>query len=98
MSDTRKRILSYLFNPISLAGFIFAILGTVLIIAFLAMEMITGVENPYLGILVYFAFPGVLIFGLLLVPAGAWLVRTRLRRQGITEIQKLPVLDLSPAS
>lgn len=95
MSDTRKRILSYLFNPISLAGFIFAVLGTVLIIAFIAMEMITGVENPYLGILVYFAFPGILIFGLLLVPAGAWLVRTRLRRQGITEIQKLPVLDLN---
>jgi len=95
MSDTRKRILSYLFNPISLAGFVFAILGTVLIIAFLAIEMFTGIENPYMGILVYFVFPGVLIFGLLLVPLGGWIVRTRLRNQGITEIQKLPVLDLN---
>jgi len=95
MSDTRKRILSYLFNPISLAGFVFALLGTVLIIAFLAIEMFTGVENPYMGLLVYFAFPGILIFGLLLVPLGGWVVRTRLRNQGITEIQKLPILDLN---
>ena len=72
-----------------------AVLGTVLIIAFLAIEMFTGVENPYLGILVYFAFPGILILGLLIVPLGAWLVRTRLRSKGITEIQKLPVLDLN---
>lgn len=95
MSETRKRILSYLFNPISVFGFILAILGAVLIIAFLAMEMIAGVENPYLGMLVYFAFPGLLIMGLLIVPLGAWLVRTRLRSKGITEIQKLPVLDLN---
>ena len=95
MSDTRKRILSYLFNPISLAGFVFALLGAVLIIAFLAIEMFTGIENPYMGLLVYFAFPGVLIFGLLLVPLGGWIVRTRLRSKGITEIQKLPVLDLN---
>src|SRR6185369_6022672 len=95
MSDTRKRILSYLFNPISVFGFILAVLGTVLIISFLAIEMFTGMENPYLGILVYFAFPGILILGLLIVPLGAWLVRTRLRSKGITEIQKLPVLDLN---
>ncbi|NVO00257.1 MAG: NapC/NirT family cytochrome c, partial [Geobacteraceae bacterium] len=95
MSDTRKRILSYLFNPISIFGFILAVLGAVLTISFIAMEMFTGIENPYIGILVYFAFPGLLVFGLLVVPFGAWLVRNRLRNKGITEIQKLPILDLN---
>jgi hypothetical protein len=95
MSETRKRIFSYLFNWISLIGILFAVAGTVLIIGFLSMEMISGVENPYLGILTYFVFPGILIFGLLLVPTGAWIVRSRLRAQGITEIQKLPILDLN---
>ena len=58
--------------------------ATGLIIAFAAFEMITGIEKPYLGIMTYFIFPGMLIFGLLLVPVGAWRVRQQ-RRKGVIE-------------
>jgi nitrate/TMAO reductase-like tetraheme cytochrome c subunit len=79
MAKNAKTFLGYFFNIISLVGMLLATMATGLIIAFLAMEMITGVESPYLGLLVYFAFPGMLIVGLILVPIGAYRVRQQRR-------------------
>jgi hypothetical protein len=87
--------MGYLYNMTSLIGMILAVVATGLIIAFLAMEMIMGVEKPYLGLLVYFAFPGMLIVGLLLVPIGAIRVRNQRRRAPDTEIPPFPRLDLN---
>ena len=92
----------YAWNIISLIGMILAVTATCLIIAFLSFEAITGVEKPYLGLMTYFLFPGMLIFGLLLVPIGAWRVRNQ-RRKGLIsgmesleeEIPHYPRLDLN---
>ena len=54
-----------------------------LIIAFSAFEAITGIEHPYLGLMTYFLFPGMLICGAV-VPVGAWRVREQ-RREGVLE-------------
>jgi hypothetical protein len=69
-----------------------------LIVAFLSFEAITGVEKPYLGLMTYFLFPGMLVFGLLLVPIGALRVRNYRRLHADEDIPLFPRLDLNEAS
>ncbi|ABQ25067.1 NapC/NirT family cytochrome c [Geotalea uraniireducens] len=90
-----RKTAGYAWNMISLIGMILAVTATGLIIAFLSFEFITGVEKPYLGLMTYFLFPGMLIFGLLLVPIGAYRVRNERRKQGDVEIPPYPRLDLN---
>ena len=63
MPENRNDKLGYFFNIISLIGMILATVATGLIIVLLSVELITGVESPYLGVLVYFIFPAMLITG-----------------------------------
>ncbi|MRR54414.1 MAG: cytochrome C [Deltaproteobacteria bacterium] len=90
-----RKILGYSYNLISLAGILLAIAGAALMVIFLAIGVITGIDNPYLGILIYFAFPGILVCGLLLVPIGILRTRKKMLREGITEVPLYPVLDLN---
>jgi hypothetical protein len=46
--------------------------------------------NPYLGILMFLALPGVFFAGLILIPIGAWLARRRIRA-GLAVAQSRPV-------
>jgi len=90
------RTFRYAWNLISLAGMLLAIVSTCLIIAFLAMEVIMGIDHPYLGLLTFFLFPTMLVTGLLIIPLGMWRVRSKLRNQGKdAEIPPLPRLDLN---
>src|SRR5574340_169317 len=95
MPRTSNNIVGYFFNVISLIGMILATVATGLIVIFLSMEAITGVENPYLGILVYFIFPAMLVIGLLLVPIGALRVRQQRRHLAPDEIPPYPDLNLN---
>lgn len=90
-----RKILGYSYNLISLAGILLAIAGAGLMVIFLAIGVITGIDNPYLGILIYFAFPGLLVCGLLLVPFGILRTRKKMLREGITEVPLYPILDLN---
>ena len=90
-----RKTAGYAWNIISMIGMIMATTATFLIIAMLAFELITGLENPYTGILTFFVFPGMLIFGLLLVPFGAWRVRERRRLHPDEDIPPYPRLDLN---
>ncbi len=92
---TIRKTAGYAWNLISLIGFVMALTATGLIIAFSAFEMITGIEHPYLGLMTYFLFPGMLIFGLLLVPVGAWRVRNQQRQSPQADIPPFPRLDLN---
>jgi nitrate/TMAO reductase-like tetraheme cytochrome c subunit len=91
---SRNRI-AYIFNVISIAGILMAAVATFLIVGFLALELMTGHENPYVGILTFFIFPGMLICGLLLIPLGMWRIREKMRAEGATEIPPMPRLDLN---
>ncbi|MHB9096898.1 MAG: NapC/NirT family cytochrome c, partial [Syntrophales bacterium] len=95
MPAKRNDILGYFFNIISLIGMILATMATGLIIVLLSVELITGVESPYLGVLVYFIFPAMLILGLLLVPVGAYRVRRQRRMAAPETIPPYPDLDLN---
>jgi hypothetical protein len=90
-----RKTAGYAWNVISLIGIILAITAAGLIVAFLSFEAITGIEKPYLGLMTYFLFPGMLIFGLLLVPIGALRVRNYRRLHTGEEIPPFPRLDLN---
>ncbi len=64
-----RKTAGYAWNMISLIGMLLAVTATALIIVFFAFEAITGVERAYLGLMTYFMFPGMLIFGLLILAA-----------------------------
>jgi hypothetical protein len=95
MSVPIRRTAGYAWNLISLVGIILAMTATGLIIAFASFEMITGIDHPYLGLMTYFLFPGMLIFGLILVPVGAWRVRNERSKQPDVDIPPFPRLDLN---
>jgi len=90
-----RKTAGYAWNLLSLAGMVLAITAAGLIIGFLSYEEISGVENPYLGLLTYFAFPGMLIFGLLLVPVGMLWVRHRRRMRPEEDIPPFPRVDFN---
>ena len=97
-----RKTAGYAWNLISLIGMLLAVTAAALIVVFFAFEAITGVEHAYLGLMTYFMFPGMLIFGLLLVPFGAWRVRNERRKSVIEgmasleeEIPQFPRLDLN---
>lgn len=65
-------------NPISLFGAVTAVLGLAALTYALGLQLFGANPSPYIGILAYLLFPGILVTGLLLIPAGmAWEARRR---------------------
>jgi hypothetical protein len=95
MPENRNDIMGYFFNKISLIGMILAVVAAGLIIVLLSVELITGMEILYLGILVYFIFPAMLILGLLLVSLGAYHVRKQRRPARPDVIPSYPDMELN---
>jgi len=93
MAKTKN--VGYVYNLISLSGIILAVVAAGVIAAIVALEAITGFENPYIGILTYFILPTMLIFGLLLVPLGMLRVRMQRQAAGEEDIPPYPRIDLN---
>jgi len=92
----KKAQIGYVYNLISLAGLIIAIVGAGLVVTFFAYEMITGTEKPYLGVLTYFVFPGQIVFGLLVMIFGILFHRNRQRkREQDLDMPSYPRIDLN---
>jgi NapC/NirT cytochrome c family, N-terminal region len=82
-------------NPLSLAGVVLVTTAAVLWVFLLPVLLKGEAANPYFGIPAFLLLPGVFIFGLILIPAGMWMRRARLRRKGM-ETPPLLTID-SPA-
>lgn len=95
MEQDKIKVTRYFMNSITIIGSLMVLIATILIIVFLALESFSGLDNPYIGIFVYFAFPAMLIFGLVLIPVGAWLTRERIRKHPEIGLPALPRLDLN---
>jgi nitrate/TMAO reductase-like tetraheme cytochrome c subunit len=84
-SDSRPSGLSYLTrllkNPISIVGAAVALVALGNIIFLFFIDLTAAHPSPYVGILAYMVAPGFLIFGLVLVVAGAIMDR-RKEKQG----------------
>jgi len=95
MSELRERRRSLWANAISLVGAGLAVVALILIGVSLVLEIGLGKASPYIGILTYLVYPGILLVGLVTIPAGYLWTRWRLRRRGLVSFPPLPVVDLN---
>ncbi|MEW5794781.1 MAG: NapC/NirT family cytochrome c [Candidatus Zixiibacteriota bacterium] len=94
----RKLPLSY-YNWISIIGAYIGSVSLLLIILFLGISFFLDfATNPYLGIVQFLILPVFLIGGLLLIPAGAYLQRRRIRKGVGTERRQWPRIDFNQKS
>ena len=82
-------------NYISLIGAVLAVTALVSIVLLLLLELTSSTDQPYLGILLYILFPGVMLFGLVIVLLGGIKERWRRRKMSPEEILAYPILDLN---
>ncbi|MBI2843565.1 MAG: NapC/NirT family cytochrome c [Armatimonadetes bacterium] len=78
-------------RPLRLAGFFLVFVSVGLLVFMVLLDIIAGLENPYLGIITYMILPTITAIGLILVPLDSWLQRRRAARGEPV----YPVIDLS---
>ena len=64
-------------SPISITGMVLTTISAVVFLVVFLADLLGLHTNPYLGILFFLILPGIFVFGLLLIPFGAWLERRR---------------------
>jgi NapC/NirT cytochrome c family, N-terminal region len=82
-------------NYISMVGGAIVIASLVSVILLFLIEVTSKGENPYLGILTYIIFPGILVFGLLVAIVGRMIERRRRHRASPSEVSAYPTMDLN---
>jgi hypothetical protein len=88
----------HLRNAVSIAGAVLTTLTALLFVGvfFLDLFGFLGVHtNPYLGIVFFIGLPALFIFGLLLIPLGAWYERRRIHRGLPPSMRAWPRFDLN---
>lgn len=71
---------------------VMAVTGLVLLILSFAFE---SVSNPYFGIFLYMVLPGILVFGLLLIPIGMYREWRLWKKHGERELPSWPRIDFN---
>jgi hypothetical protein len=70
-------------NWVTLLGAVLTTSAAITMVGFWLRESVRDTPtHPYVGLLFFFALPGVFVVGLLLMPLGVWWHRRRLRRSG----------------
>ncbi len=81
-------------SPISVAGMVLTTISAVVFLIVFFADLFGFHSNPYLGILFFLVLPGIFLFGLALIPFGAWIERRR-RARGLAVATHWPRLDLN---
>ncbi len=79
-------------NPLSLIGVAVTTAMAVVFLILVALELSGQITNPYFGLLLFVAVPGVFLLGLLLIPLGVWRQHRRVRAG--RALEDWPVIDL----
>ncbi len=92
-----KKALTYANNLMSQLGIGLTTVAGVLIVIFVAVDLLGEVRNPYLPVFGFVILPVVFLAGLILIPLGMWRRRRALRRSGTiaAEIPTYPRLDFN---
>jgi hypothetical protein len=67
-------------SPISIVGMVLTTISAVVFLVVFFADLFGLHTNPYLGIVFFLILPGIFLFGLALIPFGAWLERRRRAR------------------
>jgi nitrate/TMAO reductase-like tetraheme cytochrome c subunit len=82
-------------SPISVVGMVLTTMSAVLFLIVFLADLFGWHTNPYLGIVFFLILPGVFLFGLFLIPLGAWIERRRRARGRAPSEVHWPRLDLN---
>ena len=77
-------------NPISLIGLALAAVALANIVLLVLIDVLGSQPSPYIGILAYMVAPGILFFGLILIPLGIVIERRRRLRQAVGARHSFP--------
>jgi len=80
-------------SPLSIAGMVLTTISAVVFLVVFFADLFGMHSNPYIGIVFFLILPGIFIFGLILIPLGAWIERRR-RAAGKTA-SEWPRIDLN---
>ena len=64
-------------SPLSLAGMVLTTISAIVFLVVFLADLFGMHTNPYLGILFFLILPSIFVFGLILIPLGAWIERRR---------------------
>ena len=87
-----KRFEALARHPLAIAGAVITTASAAVFIALVIAVFAGMFENPYAGLVIFLAIPAVFVVGLLMMPAGMWLEKRRLRRDP-TAPADWPVVD-----
>src|SRR6476646_4022112 len=82
-------------SPISVVGMALTTMSAVLFLIVFLADLFGWHTNPYLGIVFFLILPGVFLFGLALIPFGAWIERRRRARGRAPSEVHWPRIDLN---
>jgi hypothetical protein len=80
---------------ISVVGMVLTTISAVLFLVVFLADLFGWHSNPYVGIIFFLILPGIFLFGLALIPLGAWLERRRRARGHAPSQLSWPRLDLN---
>jgi hypothetical protein len=84
-------------NVVSYFGAVLIALSVLLILSLMLISFTQARPSPYVGILTYMIFPGLLVLGILIFIYGMWRESRRRRQLGIEQALPLPIFDLNDA-
>jgi nitrate/TMAO reductase-like tetraheme cytochrome c subunit len=82
-------------SPISVVGMVLTTISAVLFLVVFLADLFGWHTNPYLGIVFFLILPGIFLFGLALIPVGAWIERRRRARGRAPSEVHWPRIDLN---
>ena len=82
-------------NYVSFAGIAITLASLVSIVLLILLELSSPADNPYTVLVTYILLPGVLVFGLIVILAGALWERHKRRKDPEAHVARYPVLDLN---
>ena len=85
-------------SPISVAGMVITTISGVVFVVVLLADLFGLHTNPYLSILFFLLLPAAFVFGLLLIPLGAWVERRRRAAGKPATSVEWPHIDLNNPS
>ena len=85
-------------SPISVAGMVLTTISAVLFLVVFLADVLGLHTSPYIGIVFFLLLPGLFIFGLLLIPLGAWVERRRRAAGRPASAVRWPQIDLNDST